>query len=913
VSSLPPALEPARWAELGPRLDELLALDPAARAVRLAAWRVSEPLLADQLQDLLDTYPAIQSDRFLEDDVRASVGLVEARSQPVPEVVAGTVCGAWTLERPLGSGGMGSVWLARRTDGRYQAAAAIKLPHRAVLAHGGAARFEREGRMLARVSHPHIAALLDAGVAASGQPYLVLEYVQGEPIDCHCDRLGLDVRARIGLFLDVLGAVAHAHAQLVLHRDLKPSNILVDAAGQVKLLDFGIAKLIEGDDAPAPQVQTQRLFTPEYAAPEQLQGEPVGTATDVYALGVLLYRLLVTRHPTATLAQTPMERLRGVVETLPVPMSELAARLDGEACAQRATHARQLARTLRGDLDTIVGKALKKSPGERYAGAAAFGDDLRRWCDGLPVLAQPDSAGYRLRLFVRRHRVALGVAALVLGLLVGAGSVAGWQAVEARRERDEARWQADRARARNELLSLMLGQLGSLDAPLTQRQILDRAVQLVQSRFGAQPRVAVELLLPIAGQYHSQGDVQADLKVMELASRLAQDSGQADLIATTACSTIDTYVLLDRVADAEGALATAARALAQMRDPPAMTQATCGMYEAQVARDRGQYRRALDAALRARQRLEAAGLSDSNVYTALLGLLVFLHRDNGDMSTAFATADQLAETFRRQSLGSTLDALYVDRTRALLMADAGELSAAVALIDQVVAKAGGADGDAASVLLPTQAQLVLSLGHVERAEALLAKAARRVDPVGNDWSDTRLAFARAVAASQAGRAAEALRWLDSAQRSPRAGLLRFVIPTPGALRARLLLAERQVAAAQQAIDVELAELERAGVGNLEQRAEAWRTAGEIQLAAGQPARAASHAERALEASTRAARDPNGSARVGESRWLLARALLAQGDAAAAQAQAARAADALTRGAGAGHALSLAARAFANPR
>jgi serine/threonine protein kinase len=162
------------------------------------------------------------------------------------------VCGAWTLERPLGSGGMGSVWLARRTDGRYQAAAAIKLPHRAVLAHGGAARFEREGRMLARVSHPHIAALLDAGVAASGQPYLVLEYVQGEPIDCHCDRLGLDVRARIGCcFSRSAGAVAHAHSRLVIHRDLKPANILVDADGQVKLLDFGIAKLLEGDVAGA--------------------------------------------------------------------------------------------------------------------------------------------------------------------------------------------------------------------------------------------------------------------------------------------------------------------------------------------------------------------------------------------------------------------------------------------------------------------------------------------------------------------------------------------------------------------------------------------------------------------------------------------------------------------------------------
>ena len=907
-----PALDPARWAQLGPRLDELLDLDAAARASQLAAWRVDDPLLADQLQDLLDTYPAIQSDGFLEGDVRASLGLAEADAPPPAEALAGSVCGTWTLERPLGSGGMGSVWLAHRTDGRYQAAAAIKLPHRAVLAHGGG-RFEREGRLLARVSHPHIAALLDAGVNAAGQPYLVLEYVQGEPIDRHADRLGLDVRARIALFLDVLDAVAHAHAQLVLHRDLKPSNILVDAAGRVKLLDFGIAKLIEGDDESAPVAQTQRLFTPEHAAPEQLQGEPVGTATDVYALGVLLYRLLVAHHPTATPVQTPVERLRGIVETQPLTMSEVAAQLDAEACAQRATQARPLARTLRGDLDTIVAKALKKSPAERYAGAAAFGDDLRRWLDGLPVQARPDSAGYRLRLFVRRHRLALGVAATVFGLLVGAGTVAGWQAVQARRERDEARWQADRALARSELLKLMLGQLGSLDAPLTQRQILDRAVQLVQSRFGSQPRVAVELLLPIAGQYHSQGDMRADLKVMVLASQLAQQSGQLDLIATTACSTIDTYIALDQLVDAEEALAVAYRALAQMSDPPSTTQATCGMYEAQVAREKGQYRRALDAGLRARQQLEAAGATGGNVYTSLLNLLVRLHVDNSEMSAAFATVGHLAETFQRQSMGSTLDALYADRSRALLLVDAGELSAAVTLINQVVAKAGGADGDAAPILLPNQALIQLSLGQVEQAEAVLAQAARRIEPLRNAQLDARVAFIRTLAALQAGRTADARRWLDMAVHSSSERAMHFVVPTLGALQARVLLAEGQVAAAQQAIDAELAAQQRNGVGNLAQRAEAWRTAGEVLLVAGQPAAAASHAERALDASTRAARNPDGSAKVGEARWLLARARLAQGDVAAARVQAARAADELSRGAGADFRLAREARALADQR
>ncbi len=884
------ALDPARWALLSPRLAE---------------WRAVDPHMAGELEELLETVPAVRSERFLEDDVRKALG--------ASSVGAGSVCGAWTLERVLGTGGMGSVWLAQRTDGRYQAQAAIKLPHPAVLVQGGAERFEREGRLLARVSHPHIAGLLDAGVAASGQPYLVLEYVQGEGIDRYCDQRRLAVGERVALFLDVLAAVAHAHGQLVLHRDLKPSNILVDASGRVKLLDFGIAKLIEPDptgDTARVAAHTLRAFTPDHVAPEQLQGEAAGTATDVYALGVLLYQLLAGHHPTALDAHTPVERLRAVVETVPVPMSETAAQAGPEPSALRAASPRQLARLLHGDLDTIVAKALKKSPAERYAGAAAFAEDLQRWRDGQPVLARPDRPGYRLRLFVRRHRLGVAAGAMAVVLLVGGAAATGWQALVARRERDEARWQAERALARGNLFNLMVGQMGQLDAPLTQRQLLDGAVKLIETRYGAQPRLAVELLLPIAGQYHTMGDVQADLAVMQLAARLAAASGDAELVATTACSTVDTYIALERLSDAEAAIATAQAAIVRLAEPPAALEATCWRYEAELAQAQGQHRRALEAGLRAQRRFEASGNTGGNLYPSLLGQLIYLYRSNGDPTAALATADRLAEHHRARSTGQTLDASMAERIRAVLLADAGEIVTAHALAQQVVSRfASGGDG-VPPPLLFTLAQIELASGRTADARATLQRAEAAGNAIAVTRFDARVAYLRGLIALANGNAVEARSQFVAAEHAPGWRWLRAktgITQTPGAAHARLLLAEGRTAAAVDAIEAELVQLDKDDIADLALRADAWRTAAEILLAAGAPARGEAHARAALAASTRAARDPEASAHVGYARLLLARARQAAGDEAGARDEAARAAGSLARGLGAEHPLAGEAR------
>jgi serine/threonine protein kinase len=338
----------ARWEALSPLLDELLALEGPARVARLEALHRDHPDLAGDLAELLAQDADVEREKFLEG------GLLRPLAEPS---LAGQVIGSYTLDRLLGEGGMGAVWLAHRSDGLYEARVAIKLLNPALLGPGGLERFRREGRALGRLEHPNIARLIDAGVTGTGQPYLVLEFVEGETITAYCDAKKLDAPARVKLFLSALAAVTHAHAKLILHRDLKPSNILVTTDGQVKLVDFGIAKLLDdgsGAAAPAPGLTQMagHAFTPDYAAPEQVQGSDVSVATDVYALGVLLYVLLTGRHPTANPDTTPLDRLRAIVETDPARSG-----------------------ALRGDLDNIVHKALKKSPAERYQTVEAFAED----------------------------------------------------------------------------------------------------------------------------------------------------------------------------------------------------------------------------------------------------------------------------------------------------------------------------------------------------------------------------------------------------------------------------------------------------------------------------------------------------------------------------------------------------------
>lgn len=388
-----PTLGSDWWRALTPYLDQALEMPEAERAVWLQSLREESPALAAQLQALLDEHQALAQEGFLEKS---------PTPPPGPPTLAGQTIDAYTLVSLIGQGGMGSVWLAERNDGRFERRVAVKFLSIALVGRGGEERFKREGSILGRLAHSHIAELIDAGVSASGQPYLVLEHVDGEHIDQYCDQRTLDADARVRLFLDVLAAVEHAHANLIVHRDIKPSNVLVRIDGQVKLLDFGIAKLLEGEGQTGAATLLTRErggpLTPEYAAPEQVSGGMVTTATDVYGLGVLLYVLLTGQHPAGPGYLSAADLVKATVDTEPPRMSSAAAPAKANAGAvtanadKRATTPAKLSRLLRGDLDTIVAKALKKDPQERYVSVSALADDLRRHLEHEPISARPDSS-----------------------------------------------------------------------------------------------------------------------------------------------------------------------------------------------------------------------------------------------------------------------------------------------------------------------------------------------------------------------------------------------------------------------------------------------------------------------------------------------------------------------------------------
>jgi len=521
-----PSIAKSRWQELSPLLDELLDLAPPAQAQRLQALRAQDPALADDLQTLLQRQAEMENTTFLNQP-----------ALPRPEVEAGQTVGAYTLEREIGQGGMGTVWLARRTDGRFDGQVAIKflsiklLGQAQAQADGG--RFAREGQILARLAHPHIARLLDAGLAQQGrQPYLVLEYVDGQPINAYCEQQQLDVAARVRLFMAVLAAVAHAHSRLILHRDLKPSNILVNRAGEVKLLDFGVAKLLNDSTSSEPTEpseltqQVGRSFTPQYAAPEQVQGDEVSTATDVYALGVLLFLLLSGEHPTAktSVETTPLDRLRAIVETEPKRLSEQAA---GNAELPPSERQRR-ARELRGDLDTIVAKALKKRPAERYASAADLAEELRRWMAHEPISARPDSRLYQLSKFVRRHRLAVAagsVAVLALSALTVLSVSEAWRADRAEVVARQRSAQAD------DLVGYMLGEFADKLRPIGRLELLDsvgsKALAHLSAGDGASMSPQARLLrakaLTVIGEVRvSKRELAAALEPLRAAQALLQ-------------------------------------------------------------------------------------------------------------------------------------------------------------------------------------------------------------------------------------------------------------------------------------------------------------------------------------------------------------------------------------------------------
>ena len=466
------------WRQADSILDQLLDLDESQRRDELKRLTSPGPL-RDQVERLLmamDQSGILDQTHFTE---------MEAATDSALPDLSGRTFGAYTLESLIGRGGMSAVYLARRVDGAYDSPVALKVLNAGLLATGWHERFRLEVRFLASLRHPHIASLLDAGVADDGTPWLVTEFVDGEQIDHYCRHRALSLRDRVALMNDLCETVAFAQRNLVVHRDIKPENVLVNKQGRVVLLDFGIARALDSEAGTRLGGQSTRAFTPQYAAPEQLEGKPVTTATDVFSMGVVLYRLLTGSAPFDATGQTDIRRTT-------VRPSRQVATLDGMDAGER----KRRVQTLKGDLDNIIMKAMADEPEQRYANAEQLANDLQAWLAHRPVSARKPSTIYRLGLFVRRRRaLSASLATLVLVAVAGVTATL-WQAQQARLEAAAAIASQARTDAVSEFMMSLFESadpdVSGLDDPPAS-ELLDRGAMRIDQAFSNQPELQADL------------------------------------------------------------------------------------------------------------------------------------------------------------------------------------------------------------------------------------------------------------------------------------------------------------------------------------------------------------------------------------------------------------------------------------
>ncbi|HKE84709.1 MAG TPA: serine/threonine-protein kinase [Vicinamibacterales bacterium] len=655
------------WESLSPLLDRALDLDPDARATFLRSLPSGDPLVTRALRDLLHEHERVLASDFLE-------------TSPVvddfPYSLRGHRVGAYTLERALGMGGMGTVWLARRSDGRFEAWVAVKLVNLSVLDATARERFAREGSVLARLAHPHIARLFDAGITAAGQPFLVLEYVKGTRIDEYADAHRLDVRGRIELFIQVAAAVAHAHTNLVVHRDLKPSNILVTDEGQVKLLDFGIAKLLRdeslGQDLTSP---TAPPLTLRYAAPEQVVDAPVSTATDVYALGVLLYELLGGCHPTIRDESDPVAQMRVLAEREPLRLSE-AVRLDqssgaGIALARNTTLDR-LQRACRGDLNVIVARTLKKSPSERYATVTALADDLRRHLRNEPVSVRADSLPYRIRTFARRHRLVLAAAASVVVALIAGTAIALVEARESARQRDRALADLRLAEAKNDFIDFLLSQATPNGKPISNADLLARGEALIPKRFAGDAPLRVHMLLALADRYQDNLQLDARNRVLAQAYHDSRSIADVSLRSMATCRWASQFADRGEFARALSLIDGVLPVLSKTAEY-AETESRCRVFEATIAIQNRDGARAIPAAERAVSLEEHRGGAPGRLFEPLAAL-ASAYSVASRWEAASRAFDRAMGALESDGLGNTRTAAVVLNNWAVMLNDAGQIA-----------------------------------------------------------------------------------------------------------------------------------------------------------------------------------------------------------------------------------------------
>ena len=562
--------EVARWERIKQLFRDAQVLPPGERAGWIERQADADPALLEEVRRLLSAQQATHD--FLDGDAAGALQRMGPVSAPAD--LSGTRIDDLRLLRLVGEGGMGSVYLAERDGGDFVQRVALKLVRADFAGREARERFLRERSFLARLVHPHIAQLHDGGLTADGSPYFTLEYVEGDPITSWCDARRLGLRQRIALVLQVCAAVAFAHRNLIVHRDLKPSNILVTADGEAKLLDFGIAKLLDPDAAQGQTATHARLMTPEYAAPEQVLGEPITTATDVYAVGVLLYQLLSGRLPYARADAGAVSFQKAVVEEMPEPVHRAISRpmRDGDdtttgaaVAAARGTSVPVLRRSLRGDLDRIVQRCLAKRPEARYQSIGELAADLRAFNAGRAISGS--SRRYRLRMFVHRHWLPLAAAGILLLVLVASGAAVLWQ----------SRQVAHEAQNTLQVKNFLFGLFTAVDPheakgrEVSARELLDRGAERIAQDAALDSGQRAEIEATLGRTYYQLGLFdQANTLQQSALKALAADRSRQLLFAQTQSQRAETLVELG---DLKGAAALAAEGSAALANAAAATPA----------------------------------------------------------------------------------------------------------------------------------------------------------------------------------------------------------------------------------------------------------------------------------------------------------------------------------------------------
>jgi eukaryotic-like serine/threonine-protein kinase len=888
------------WLKFSPLLDDAMDMEEAHRSEWLVQLEVENPEAADFVRSYFETREKAARLGFLE----GSVAPAEAGASWI-----GRQVGPYTITALIGQGGMGNVWLALRSDGRFEGRFALKFLRAFLSQLGGTGRFLREGKVLARLTHPNIARLIDAGMTPDGDPYLVLDYIDGVPIDQYCDSHSLSIRARLNLFLEVLAPVAHAHANLVVHRDIKPSNVLVTGSGEVKLLDFGIAKLLESDGQSAADAGLTReggvALTPAYASPEQLTGGAVSVASDVYSLGILLYLLLTGRHPGGEL--TAAQMMHSTLRVEPTRPSIAVAgenSLSATCAANRSSTQEKLRGQLRGDLDTIVAKALKKEPTQRYASVVAFADDISRYLRHQPITARPDTFAYRTAKFVRRNRVPVALSALaILGILGGLiGTLV--QAASAREQRDFAFQQLQRNQEHDKFLDFLLSDASPSGKPLSADELLTRAERIVQKQHSGNADRRADLMIWIGADYSTRDRNIDARRVLEAAYQLTRQSHDRSLRGRAACELANITARDEEVDRAESLYQ---EAIGELAGEPrfALEYSTCLRTGSEVARDRGDAAAGIERARAGMQVLRVSPLrTDVDEMSAEL-----------DLASAYSEAGQdlasLPEFERSEKLLSELGldesnfAVLLYNNWGLELDQIGrplEAERAYRHVLDISRDAGGVDFVSPLVLV-NYARILRELDRFDQADATAERAYSRAVQLKNEVVINQALMERCAVYLDMNKPRQAESMLAEVEPRLQKSLpaTHYAFASLADRRARISLEENNLDGAIQQSDRALALIEatvKAGNEGAFIRPALLMDRSEIDRAANRLDEAAHDADRAIELLGATVEPGSYSRKLGLAHLARARALAAQHKTDDAKKDALYAADQLEKSSGA---------------